>query len=115
MKTGDIPGNTENPENQERIVWHNAFFEAIKMELDEYTHALQFISEYQLNTEPLRIDVIIIKKTADILFNKNIASIFRKVNILEYKSPDDYVSVKDFYLVYAYAWNEEIAAIPKLR
>jgi len=90
-------------ENNDRIAWHPAFFEAIQMELEEYSHNLQFISEYQLNTEPLRIDVVIIKKTKDIPIKKSIASIFRKVNILEYKSPDDYVSVKDFYLVYAYA------------
>jgi len=31
------------------------------------------------------------------------ASIFRKENILEYKSPYDYVSVGDFYKVYGYA------------
>ena len=49
-------------ENNDRIAWHPAFFEAIQMELEEYSHNLQFISEYQLNTEPLRIDVVIIKK-----------------------------------------------------
>jgi len=31
------------------------------------------------------------------------AAIFRKENILEYKSPDESVSVKDFYKVYGYA------------
>jgi hypothetical protein len=34
---------------------------------------------------------------------KNIAAIFRKDNILEYKSPEDYLSVEDFYKVYGYA------------
>ena len=34
---------------------------------------------------------------------KNIGKIFRKHNIIEYKSPDDYLSIDDFYLVYAYA------------
>jgi hypothetical protein len=33
----------------------------------------------------------------------DIAAIFRKINIVEDKSPDDYVSIKDFYLVYGYA------------
>ena len=56
-----------------------------------------------LNTQPLKIDVVIIKKSRDIAIEKNIASIFRKENILEYKSPDDYVSVDDFYKVYGYA------------
>ena len=73
------------------------------MELEEYSNILQFIAEYPLTAEPLRIDVVIIKKSRDISIKKNIASIFRKVNILEYKSPDAYISVKDFYLVYGYA------------
>jgi hypothetical protein len=34
---------------------------------------------------------------------KNIGFIFRKENIVEYKSPDDHVSVRDFYHVYGYA------------
>ena len=37
------------------------------------------------------------------VIEKNIAAIFREVNILEYKSPGDYVSITDFYKVYGYA------------
>jgi len=73
------------------------------MELDEYSVDLQFLSEFPLNTEPLKIDVVIIKKSKDIPIKKNIATIFRKDNILEYKSPLDYVAIDDFYHVYAYA------------
>jgi len=90
-------------ENEESIAWHPAFFDAIRMELDEYSVNLQFLSEFPLNTEPLKIDVVIIKKSKDISIKKNIATIFRKDNILEYKSPLDYVSIDDFYHVYAYA------------
>ena len=61
------------------------------MELDEYRNVLQFISEYQLNTEPLKIDVVIIKKSRDIPIKKNIAAIFRKENIIEYKSPEAFI------------------------
>ncbi|MDR0313364.1 MAG: hypothetical protein LBI14_07180 [Treponema sp.] len=89
--------------NETRISWHPAFYEAIQMELEEYSDNLEFIFEYQLNTEPLRIDVVIIKNPKDIPIKKNIAAIFRKENIVEYKSPEDYVSVEDFYMVYGYA------------
>jgi len=80
----------------ERLPWHPAFFEAIQLELDEYSQDLQFIPEYPLTTEPLRIDVVIIKKSRDIPIEKNIASIFRKENIIEYKSPDDYLPLMTF-------------------
>jgi len=94
---------TNGEDTADRISWHPAFFEAIQLELDEYSGSLQFISEFQLSSEPLRIDLVIIKKTADVPIKKNIARIFRKDNIIEYKSPTDYVSVENFYQVYAYA------------
>jgi hypothetical protein len=49
------------------------------------------------------VDVLVVKKTADVVIRKNIAEIFRSDNLIEYKSPDDYVSVDDFYKVYGYA------------
>jgi hypothetical protein len=94
---------SQTPTDSERIAWHPAFFEAVQMELDEYRNVLQFIAEYQLTSEPLKIDVVIIKKTKDTPIEKNIAAIFRKENIVEYKSPDDHISVDDFYKVYSYA------------
>jgi hypothetical protein len=94
---------TKKPPEKKGIPWHTAFFEAIQMELDEYYQDLQFSSEYPLNTQPLKIDVVIIKKSRDITIEKNIASIFRKENIVEYKSPLDYVSIGDFYKAYGYA------------
>jgi hypothetical protein len=93
----------ETTQGNEITPWHIAFFEAIQMELDEYRRDLQFIYQHPLTTEPLRIDVVIIKKSRDVTIEKNIASIFRKENIVEYKSPDDYLAVKDFLKVYAYA------------
>ena len=85
------------------IAWHPAFVEALKMELETYEDVLEFIPEYQLTSEPLRIDCVVIKKIKDIVINKNIAAIFRKWNLLEYKSPGDYISLADFYKVYSYA------------
>jgi len=85
------------------ISWHPAFVEAVQLELKAYKDALEFIPEYQLTSEPLRIDCVIIKKTKDVEIKKNIAAIFKTWNLFEYKSPDDYVSMADFYKVYGYA------------
>jgi len=85
------------------IAWHPAFVEALQMELQAYQDVLEFHPEYQLTSEPLRIDCVIIKKAKDAVIKKNIAVIFREWNLMEYKSPDDYVSVADFYKVYGYA------------
>jgi len=85
------------------ISWHPAFIQALQLELEAYQDALEFYPEYQLNSGPLRIDCVVIKKTKGIEIKKNIAAIFRTWNLLEYKSPEDYVSVVDFYKVYGYA------------
>jgi hypothetical protein len=92
-----------NSPHTEDVSWHPAFLEAIQMELEQYQDALQFVSEYQLSAEPLKIDVVIIKKARGVIIEKNIGTIFRTDNLVEYKSPTDYVSVDDFYKVYGYA------------
>ena len=88
---------------QDHISWHPAFVEALQLELEDYRDHLEFFPEYQLSSEPLKIDCVVIKKAKGVEIKKNIAAIFRGVNIVEYKSPGDYVSVSDFYKVYGYA------------
>jgi len=85
------------------IAWHPAFVEAIKLELEVYQDILEFYEEYPLSSEPLKIDCVVIKKLKEAAIVKNIAAIFREANLLEYKSPGDYVSIEDFYKVYGYA------------
>jgi hypothetical protein len=75
----------------------------MQLELSDYRDSLEFKYEFQLTSEPLRIDLLIIKKPKGMVIDKNIARIFRSDNLLEYKSPEDYLSVNDFLKVYAYA------------
>ena len=85
------------------LKWHPAFIGAIKTELENYKNCLDFNTEVPLTAEPLVIDCVIIKKTKNTIIQKNIGRIFREVNILEYKSPTDYIAVSDFYKVYSYS------------
>ena len=94
---------TKDDAAQDKLQWHPAFFQAIQMDLIEYRDYLEFRYEYQLTSEPLRIDLLIIKKPRELIINKSIARIFRTDNVVEYKSPEDYLSVRDFLKVYAYA------------
>jgi len=91
------------PLDETQILWHPAFIEAMQLELDAYKDVLEFQPELQLTTGPMRIDCIVIKKTKNVEIKKNIGKIFRTWNLIEYKSPDDYVSINDFYKVYGYA------------
>jgi len=89
---------------EQKLHWHPAFLEAVREELRDYRDVLEFKEEYQLNAAPLHIDLLIIKKPKGLNIDKNFARIFRSDNILEYKSPEDYLSIKDFWKVYAYAY-----------
>jgi hypothetical protein len=73
------------------------------MELLDYADVLDFDIEHPLTREPLRVDVVIIKKKKDVVIDKNIAAIFRGRNIVEYKSPGDSLAIADFHQVMAYA------------
>jgi hypothetical protein len=86
-----------------KLRWHPAFLQAMQAELFDYREYLEFKPEFPLTAAPLQIDLLIIKKTKDVAIDKNIARIFRSDNVVEYKSPEDYLSVKDFWKVYAYA------------
>lgn len=85
------------------LQWHPAFYGGMQIELVGEKEKLIFENEHQLGTKPKEVDVLIIKKNPEIEIQKNIGRIFRTYNIVEYKSPTDYLSVDDFYKVYAYA------------
>jgi len=88
----------------DKIYWHEAFFEALQLELYQYKDALEFDDEYRLNEEALRMDVLVIKKDNDVKIDKNIGKLFRKHNIFEYKSESDNFSLWDYNKVLGYAF-----------
>ena len=94
---------TKTRQGSRKTLWHPAFCEAIQQELFEYRDSLEFKFEHPLNAEPLCIDLLIIKKPRNVVIDKNIARIFRADNLLEYKSPGDYLSVNDYLKANAYA------------
>ena len=85
------------------LQWHAAFFAGLQIELEEEAEYLIFENEHMLSTKPMQVDVLVIKKNSERAIQKNIGQIFRKHNIIEYKSPDDYLSIDDFYKVNGYA------------
>lgn len=92
-----------NKKQQQTLQWHPAFYAGIQIEFEAERDKLTFENEHQLGTKPKQIDVLIIKNNSKEPIQKNIGRIFRTYNIIEYKSPSDYLSIDDFYLVYGYA------------
>ncbi|MEY8389948.1 hypothetical protein AALA98_01030 [Lachnospiraceae bacterium 45-W7] len=86
-----------------KIQWHPGFVSAMNLELIKYRECLEFEKEYNLNTKPLEIDLLVIKKDAGTDIVNEIGRIFRGHNIMEYKSPGDHLDIDVFYKAGAYA------------
>ena len=71
-----------------KLQWHPAFGAALRITLQD---ELQYLEMQD------------IKKLKDVPIRKTIGRIFRKHNIIEYKSPGDSLRINDFYKVYGYA------------
>ncbi len=91
------------PKTLARLQWHPAFYAGIQIELAKDAPNLIFENEHQLGTRPKEIDILIIKKNPSLPIHSNLGKIFRKYNIIEYKSPSDYQNIDDFYKAYGYA------------
>ncbi len=88
---------------KKKIQWHSGFSAALRITLGDEMELLEMREEYLLGRKPLQMDVLIIKNQRNIEIKKEIGRIFRKHNIIEYKSPEDSLSINDFYKVYGYA------------
>lgn len=85
------------------IQWHPGFYGAAEIELVSNKGDLEFQREYNLSKEPLRMDLLIIKKLSNVKIENEIGHIFKKYNVIEYKSPDDGLTIDDYYKTVGYA------------
>lgn len=89
--------------NENNIDWHSGHYAAMELEFLENEADLTYETEHQLNHEPLRIDLLVIKKNKNIEIANELGAAFRGYNIMEYKSEDDSLSIDTVFKVNAYA------------
>ena len=87
-----------------KIQWHPGFYAATEIELHQNRKDLEFHREYNLSKKPLQIDLLIIEKLKDVQIQNEIGRLFRKYNIVEYKSPEDSLNIDDFFKTVGYAY-----------
>lgn len=85
------------------IQWHPGFYGAAELEFLSNKGDLEFQREFNLSKEPVRMDLLIIKKLADVRIENELGHIFKKYNVAEFKSPDDALSIDDYYKTVGYA------------
>lgn len=103
--------------NSHILQWHPGFQAALRIELESASASMQFLKEYNLTEKPLQIDTLIIKTDPKRKIGKSIGWLFCRYNVVEYKSPEDYISINDFFRVMGYAAifqsnTEKVAEIP---
>lgn len=87
----------------ERSQWHPPFYAAMKLELRENRDILSFANEIGLNSKPIQLDLLVIKKDPGAEVKNEIGKIFLGYNIFEYKSPGDELGVDEYFKTLAYA------------
>ena len=85
------------------IQWHPAFCAAAELELLANRADLDFQREYNLSKKPLQIDLLVVEKLDDVSIQNEIGRIFRRYNVIEYKSPGDGMTIDDFFKTVGYA------------
>ncbi|WP_044913060.1 hypothetical protein [Butyrivibrio sp. WCE2006] len=90
-------------EEGNNIKWHPGFYAGMEFGLRQYRQILKFTPEHTLAKEPIKMDLLIIKKNSKIIINNAIGRIFSTYNIVEYKSPEDNLTIDDFYKTIGYA------------
>ena len=85
-----------------KIDWHSGFVNAMKLELLANEKDLEYEDEHLIANRAQRIDLLIIKKIRTVRIVNEVGAIFDKYNIVEYKSPEDSLTLGDFYKVLGY-------------
>ena len=68
-----------------KIQWHPGFVAAVNLELAA--------NRNDLNTKPLEIDLLVIKKDSHVQITNETGRLFKGHNILEYQSPEDHLDI----------------------
>ena len=98
---------TSAERRKERTPYHGATFSVFSSRLYEYQQngIVALHDEHRLSKEPLRIDIVVIKKNSDVELEPIWAKIFRAHNLVEYKSPADKAPTFEvFSKLMGYAW-----------
>ena len=85
-----------------KIEYHYGFYGAVHVEYETRRVKMEYLQEHELGDEPVRMDMLIIKRDTTKLTDP-VGSFFRMHNVLEYKSPEDNLSIDDFYKAQGYA------------
>ena len=84
--------------------WHPAFCSAMELEFIKEKGKLEYEREHEINSKPIKMDLLVIKKkSSENVENEIGRDFFERYNIFEYKNPKDGLNIDTFFKVVAYA------------
>jgi hypothetical protein len=86
-----------------RNQWHPGYCSAFELGFREDKEYLTFEREHLLNSKPIQMDLLIIRKKSNIIIKNSIGKLFRKHNIIEFKSPKDSLNCDTYVKTVGYA------------
>ncbi|MBQ7263907.1 MAG: hypothetical protein IJR14_09350 [Synergistaceae bacterium] len=88
-------------ERQSRLDYHHGFYASVRFLWE--TPQLTFLQEHELGEGPPRLDMLIVGPGGEAGLKDPVGSFFRGHDIIEYKSPEDALTIDDLYKAQAYA------------
>lgn len=101
--TSFTAATASNTPRRHNTNWHEAAVCAIQIELKDYDHLLEYLTEYPLGKNSFRIDLLLIKKLSEQPIPKNIAKIFKTFNLFEIKGLGSSINTDCYYKTIGYA------------
>ena len=83
--------------------WHAGFEALLRIETHKYGDKIHISTEEEIGVMPPRTDYIILVRDEGLEFENEISKLFRKINILEYKNPNDALNKRVIRKVCGYA------------
>ena len=93
----------DGKEKKDYLQYHPGACAALELELREDADRLEITSEKQLNKKPNQIDILVIRKEENAKLRSGLAAIFKKINLWEYKNPNDQLGERVYYRSHGYA------------
>ncbi len=84
------------------VQYHYGFYGAIHAQYGSENKDFKYFQELELGEEPVKLDMLIIKNASKLKLQDEIGRFFKTFNVFEYKSPDDGLSIDDFYKAQGY-------------
>jgi len=102
---------TDKPPAKPRNKWTQWFVQMMTVQTKGC--GLEIIHEYELYKNPMKIDVVVVKKPANVVLKNTAMKFFRNHNIIEFKGPVDSLTIQGYDRVmsyfYAYLSQESLS------